>query len=358
MTSLTTKRQLLTNARIILEDRVEEQADLLIENGIIATLGPADTQGVERIDLQGCLLAPGLIDLHCDALEKEAEPRPNVYFPFQLAATLADKRNAVAGITTVYHALSFANHELGVRNNAVAADLARAMAAHRGVGMVDNRVHARYEVTDETAPEILNALLAEGIVQLLSFMDHSPGQGQFRDVEAYRNYLAKTYKTSADDVEAILDQKRAAARGAMARMEQLAGNARRQGVPLASHDDDSTEKVAVLKGLGARISEFPVNLDTAVAARKAGLSTLFGAPNILRNASQSGNMKALDAVTAGWPTACAVIIHQQPCYRRCYDSWTMITCLCHRPLPWLPETQLKPLSSTIAALLQRASGQT
>lgn len=293
------KRQLLTNARIVLENTVEEQADLLIENGMITAIGPTDTQNAEEVNLQGCLLTPGLIDLHCDALEKEAEPRPGVHFPFELASALADKRNAVAGITTVYHALSFANHELGVRNNNVAADLARAMARHQAVGMVDNRVHARYEVTDETAPEILNSLLAEGALQMLSFMDHSPGQGQFRDVEAYRNYLAKTYKTSSDDVDAILDRKRVAARGAMARMEQLAEQAGHHGIPLASHDDDSPERVAVLKGLGARISEFPINLETAVAARESGLSTLFGAPNILRNASQAGNMKAIYAVQQG-----------------------------------------------------------
>lgn len=290
------KPQLLTNARIVLEDTVETQTDLLIENGMITALGPTDTRNAVRLDLQGRLLAPGLIDLHCDALEKEAEPRPGVHFPFEFAAALADKRNAVAGITTVYHALSFANHELGVRNNKVAAELARAVARYQASAMVDNRVHARYEVTDETAPEFLNDLLAEGALQMLSFMDHSPGQGQFRDVEAYRNYLAKTYKTTSDDVDAILDHKRAAARGAMARMEQLAGQVRHYGIPLASHDDDSPEKVAVLKGLGARISEFPINLETASAARESGLSTLFGAPNILRNASQSGNMKAIEAV--------------------------------------------------------------
>jgi alpha-D-ribose 1-methylphosphonate 5-triphosphate diphosphatase len=290
------KPQLLTNARIVLENSVEEQADLLIENGTITAIGPSDTRNAEQVDLKGCLLTPGLIDLHCDALEKEAEPRPGVHFPFEFASALADKRNAVAGITTVYHALSFANHELGVRNNTVAADLARAMARHQASAMVDNRVHARYEVTDETAPEILNGLLAEGALQMLSFMDHSPGQGQFRDVEAYRNYLAKTYKTTSDDVDAILDHKRNAARGAMARMERLAEQASHYKVPLASHDDDSPEKVAVLKGLGARISEFPINLETAVAARESGLSTLFGAPNILRNASQSGNMKAIEAI--------------------------------------------------------------
>jgi len=290
------KPQLLTNARIVLENAVEEQADLLIENGTIMAIGPTNTRNAERVDLQGCLLAPGLIDLHCDALEKEAEPRPGVHFPFAFACALADKRNAVAGITTVYHALSFANHELGVRNNDVAADLARAMARHQTSAMVDNRIHARYEVTDESAPEILNGLLAEGVLQMLSFMDHSPGQGQFRDVEAYRNYLAKTYRTTSDDADAILDQKRLAARGAMSRMKQLAEQVRHYGIPLASHDDDSPEKVAILKSLGAWISEFPINLKTAVAARENGLSTLFGAPNILRNASQSGNMKAIEAV--------------------------------------------------------------
>jgi alpha-D-ribose 1-methylphosphonate 5-triphosphate diphosphatase len=47
------------------------------------------------------------------------------------------------------------------------------------------------------------------------------------------------------------------------------------------------------------VSEFPVNLETAQAARAQGLATLFGAPNILRGKSQSGNMRALDAVLAG-----------------------------------------------------------
>ena len=47
------------------------------------------------------------------------------------------------------------------------------------------------------------------------------------------------------------------------------------------------------------ISEFPVNLETARAARAQGLATLFGAPNVLRGKSQSGSMRALDAIRAG-----------------------------------------------------------
>jgi alpha-D-ribose 1-methylphosphonate 5-triphosphate diphosphatase len=68
---------------------------------------------------------------------------------------------------------------------------------------------------------------------------------------------------------------------------------------MASHDDDSPERVARMRALGVTISEFPVNEATAPAARELGLGTIYGAPNLVRSQSQSGNMKALDAVRAG-----------------------------------------------------------
>lgn len=289
----------LTGARVVLPDTVLEDAAVLIEDGAIAAINPESGRGAPALDLSGKTLIPGMIDLHCDALEKEVEPRPQVHFPLDFACAQADKRNAAAGITTVFHALSFANHELGVRNNAFAAEIARAVGAWRAHALVDNRVHVRYEVTDETAPPVLAALLRDGHAHLMSFMDHSPGQGQFRDVEAYRAYLAKTYKTSDAQLDDILARKAEAAQGAMQRMEQLARLAHERGVSIASHDDDSAQKVDAVKALGAVVSEFPVNLETAQAARAQGLATLFGAPNILRGKSQSGNMRALDAVLAG-----------------------------------------------------------
>lgn len=290
---------LLTHARTVLAHDVHDDVSVLIENDRITAIDPMNTAGATVIDLSGRLLMPGLIDLHCDAMEKEVEPRPGVHFPLAFACAQADKRNAAAGITTVFHALSFANHELGVRNNAFAADIARAIGDWQQHALIDNRVHARYEVTDETAPPVLEDLLRHGHAHMLSFMDHSPGQGQFRDVEAYRAYLSRTYKTDDAALDDILQRKAESARSAMGRMQSLAGLARDYGVAIASHDDDSVDKVHTVKGLGAIISEFPVNLETARAARAQGLSTLFGAPNILRGKSQSGNMRALDAVLAG-----------------------------------------------------------
>lgn len=290
---------LLTHARVVFPTEVRDNVAILIEGDTITAIDPASSAGATEIHLRGRTLMPGLIDLHCDAMEKEVEPRPGVHFPLEFACAQADKRNATAGITTVFHALSFANHELGVRNNAFAAEIARAIGDWQAHALVDNRVHVRYEVTDETAPSVLSALLLDGHAHLMSFMDHSPGQGQFRDVEAYRAYLVKTYKTDEAQIDNILAYKAQAAQGAMQRMEQLAQLARECGVSIASHDDDSPQKVTTVKALGAVVSEFPVNLETAQAARAQGMATLFGAPNILRGKSQSGNMRALDAVLAG-----------------------------------------------------------
>jgi len=289
----------LTGARVVLADDTLEDAAVLVRGGVIEAVCPEYApMHAREISLAGRMLMPGLIDLHCDALEKEIEPRPRVHFPLEFACAQADRRNAAAGITTIYHALSFANHELGVRNNAFAADIARAMGQWNQHALVDNRVHVRYEVTDETAPPFLAELLEGGHAQMISFMDHSPGQGQFKDVAAFRAYLSRSYKTSEEELDRIIAAKHVSAQSAMERMQALADAAARHGIAIASHDDDTPQKVDVVKGLGAVISEFPINLETAKAAREKGLATLFGAPNVLRGGSQSGSMRALDAVLA------------------------------------------------------------
>ena len=289
----------LTNARIVLENEVLNASSLLIEEGQITAIEPASINGAKEVDLKGQLLMPGMIDLHCDALEKEVEPRPNVFFPLDFACAQADKRNAAAGITTVYHSLSFANDELGVRNNEMAANIARAVHDWHPHGLVDNRVHCRYEITDEYALPILKQLLNEQSMHLVSMMDHTPGQGQFKDLAAYRDYLSRTYKKTADEISVIVERKAEAASGAFARMQSLAEAAHAAGISVASHDDDSLERVTTMKGIGADISEFPINIDAANAAKAAGMSTIFGAPNILRGKSQSGSMKAIDAIHQG-----------------------------------------------------------
>ncbi|TVQ97176.1 MAG: alpha-D-ribose 1-methylphosphonate 5-triphosphate diphosphatase [Desulfovibrionales bacterium] len=289
----------ITRAQLVLDQETLADGAILVEDGFISAVEPLSGNGAREIDLEGRVLMPGMVDLHCDALEKDVEPRPNVYFPLDHACAQADKRNAAAGITTVFHSLSFAQAELGVRNNTVAAQVLRAVHEWNRCALVDNLTHARYEVTDTEAPELLLEMMERNELDLLSFMDHTPGQGSYRDVEAYRRFLAKTYKQSEQELDDLLESKLVNAKGALARIRGLAEDARKHNVALASHDDDNPEKIELMQSLGATISEFPVNIDTARAAKAQGLRTLFGAPNILRGCSHSGCMRALDAVLEG-----------------------------------------------------------
>ncbi len=289
----------LTHARLVLDDAVLDDASLLLEDDRILAINPVAAPGAREVDLQGQYLMPGLIDLHCDAIEKEAEPRAKVLFPLDFAVAQVDRRNAAAGITTPFHAMSFASRDLGMRNNDTAAEVARLVRAFRRHSLVDNRVHCRYEITDHGAEPVLSGLIEEGVVDLLSVMDHSPGQGQFKTLEAYLQYVMGNHAYSREEAEEVARRKAQGREGAVDRVERLLGQARALGIPTASHDDDSVQRVATMRNLGVSMSEFPINLDTAKAAVSCGLPTIFGAPNVVRGQSQSGSIRAIEAIRAG-----------------------------------------------------------
>ena len=286
----------LTHCRLITNNAVVDDAAVLIEDGYIVAINPEFTNNVESISLNGQYLLPGLVDLHCDAIEKEIEPRPNAFFPMDFAIAQIDRNNAAVGITTPFHAISFAYEEFGLRNNEKAAQIVRSLHNYQPQALVNNRVHCRYEITDPTGLPILLNLLQSDDIHLISFMDHTPGQGQFKNVQAYQDYLARAYNKSATEVEAIALKKIDQGADALERVKTLISKALSLGVQVASHDDDSPERIASMQVLGIHLSEFPINLETAQAAKKAGLQTIFGAPNLLRGQSQSGSMKAIDAI--------------------------------------------------------------
>ena len=292
------QRYYLHGARIILPNMIVEDGSLLLDAGRIVAISPLSGGDATPIDLRGQTIMPGMIDLHCDAIEKEVAPRAQVNFPLDFAIAQIDRRNAAAGITTPFHAISFANTE-GVRNLDTAQALVRTLSAYSGCGLVDNRVHCRYEVTDADAAKLLHTLLRERAVDLLSIMDHSPGQGQFRSVDSYIDYMCGNHALDRNAAHAIAEAKRAGRAGAIERITALIEQAISLGVRVASHDDDRVARVAAMHEMGVTLTEFPMDIETARAAKQTGMSTIFGAPNVMRGKSQSGAMRAIDAITAG-----------------------------------------------------------
>lgn len=293
----------LSDFEIVLRDRVIERGALRIKDGMIAeireTLVPdADILG------EGRLLLPGFVDMHGDMIEREVEPRANVRMPLELGIYDLDKKLAANGITTAYAALSFSPGSTygHIRSQDHTRAMIEAVTAMRNDLLVDHRIHARFEVTFLPALAVVEELLKIGALDLISLMDHTPGQGQYRDIEKLIANTAKTKKISEAEASEFVRQRierRAELGDSTDVVHGLAALARERNVTLASHDDDSIEKVALLHRLGASISEFPVTMEAAIEARRLGLATAMGAPNALRGLSYSGNLSAREAYAAG-----------------------------------------------------------
>lgn len=293
---------IIENARMVTADQVLDDAALKIEGGKIAEMAVGRClPGDIRLDARGQYLLPGFIDLHCDAIEKSIEPRPGSFFPVDVALYELDKNLAACGVTTIYHSLSFAEKEIGIRSNRMAAQVLRRVNDLGRCFRVKARVHSRFEITDNSAVPILEELIAENQVDLFSFMDHSPGQGQFRSVSSFKDYYGPVYKKTDAEMDEIIAMKLSnREKDAHLNMEKLIAQCRKKQIAIASHDDDSPERICWLKEQGIALSEFPINLETARAAHEHGIQTLLGAPNVFRGQSQGKNLSARAAIGAGF----------------------------------------------------------
>lgn len=307
---------LLTNLRLVLPDNVIDHGALRIADGRIAEIAEGDLrpQSERLIDGAGLTAIPGIIDIHGDMLEREIEPRPGSFFPLDMAIFELDKRLVAAGVTTAYAALSFWDNDNpeSVRGEKMVKQLLSEIHRLQPELLTDLRVHARYEVSTPQVTPLLVELLEAGQIHLLSLMDHTPGQGQYRNIERYVGFMSRWRRVDPAHIEAELKERLARAGDLMERwaiVRDVVALAADQGLPIASHDDDTLEKVDLVASLGTTISEFPVTAEAAEEARRRKMHVVMGAPNALRGASHSGNLSAQEAIAAGLVDALAADYH-------------------------------------------------
>ena len=294
----------ISDFRVVLADRVIERGSVRVEAGKIAEIAEKPVVGAE-LSGDGLLLLPGFVDMHGDMVEREVEPRPNVPMPLELGLRDLDRRLAVAGITTAYAAVSFSPSSTygHLRSYEHTSAIIRALKSMGPQLLVDHRVHARFEITFPKALNVIDALIAEGAVDLISLTDHTPGQGQYRDIERHVEKMVREKGLSRDEasqsIAKRIEERTQPAEVMAQTLSAISRTCRAHGVVLASHDDDTPAKVALMQDLGAAISEFPVTLEAAREARARGLATAMGAPNALRGQSYSGNLSAQEAHAEG-----------------------------------------------------------
>lgn len=271
-------------------------ADVVIKGEFIQRIDVYGANDV-AVDLGDKKIVAGIVDLHSDAIEKEIEPRHGATFPVELAIAELDKKLSMAGVTTMFHAIGFEENPKKKRSLEFAKhqieEIYEANKKHLGV---DNFVHARFELSATDAVEPIKELIDLGKIQLLSLMDHSPGQGQFKTLDKFKTYYSNYYGLNDDEVQDVVNKKLNKDED---KINDLINHAKKHNMTLLSHDDDCKEKLQGLLDIGVKISEFPLDLEVAKFAVEKGIATGMGAPNIVRGGSQSGNIAAIELVREG-----------------------------------------------------------
>lgn len=303
----------IRNGIIVQPDRLLFGYELVVEGDTIAAIqqqGTLDAEkaGIGVIDAHGGYVVPGLVDIHSDYIETVISPRPTVLMDFATAMFEAERELLAHGITTMFHSLSAYGRDFMDKKPvrrwentekimALVADAKRTEG--RNAHLIRHRLHLRLEIDNVNLVEQVEGHLRSGEIDELSFMDHTPGQGQYRNLEIWRKSMRSDGPISKEEAAVIVREQQEAPKLSFEQLKYLADIAREQGIALASHDDDSPAHLDMMAELGCTISEFPVDLETARYAIDHGMSTVMGTPNILLGKSHSGNLSARDAVRNG-----------------------------------------------------------
>jgi alpha-D-ribose 1-methylphosphonate 5-triphosphate diphosphatase len=293
----------LANAVLVLADETL-RGSLRFGGGHITAIDTGASVPSGAIDCDGDLVMPGLIELHTDNLERHIEPRPRVNWPHVAAIIAHDAELASVGITTVFDALRvgsvISNGKIGYGEYARAlANEILELRAQKAL-RISHFLHLRAEVCSETLIEELAKFGPEDRIGIVSLMDHTPGERQFRDLTKLREYvMGKRSLTDPEFHAHVQDQRDLRDRLGAVHEAAAVSEARRFGAVLASHDDTTAAQVAISASHGAGFAEFPTTHEAAVACRDAGISVMMGAPNLIRGGSHSGNVAAVDLAEAG-----------------------------------------------------------
>ena len=291
----------LANARLVLPDQVTVGC-VSVEGGMITDIAEGSHVPAGAVDCEQDYVIPGLVELHTDNLERHIEPRPAVDWPHLPALIAHDAELASTGITTVFDAMRVGSIHSGKgRYIDYARTLADELLQARAESLfkISHFLHLRAEICSETLLEELAAFDVEDRVGIVSLMDHTPGQRQFRDLTALKTYVAKkrgmTDADFEDHVANLLSlQKRFGAKHEKGAVQE----AKRLGAVLASHDDTTAKHVVTSAANGVGFAEFPTTVEAAKACREHGIAIMMGAPNLIRGGSHSGNVAAEDLAKA------------------------------------------------------------
>ncbi|MBY6195756.1 alpha-D-ribose 1-methylphosphonate 5-triphosphate diphosphatase [Vibrio hangzhouensis] len=291
---------IITNVNLVLENEVVK-GSLELRDGKIVSMSDSQSQVAGAYDGEGDFLMPGFIELHTDNLEQYFTPRPKVDWPPFSAMSAHDTQLIGSGITTVLDAVALGDFRDEKRQTNLDLFINTVVDSQkRNLTRAEHLLHLRCEVPHESTVGMFEKYVDLPEVQLVSLMDHAPGQRQFVDVEKYRTYYQGKHNLT-DSEMAAFEKKQVALseRWSTQNRNEICRQCRERNIPMASHDDATTAHVQESKDLGMVIAEFPTTVEAAKRSHELGLKVLMGAPNVVRGGSHSGNVAAHELASHG-----------------------------------------------------------
>jgi alpha-D-ribose 1-methylphosphonate 5-triphosphate diphosphatase len=285
---------ILNNAMIIKKDEIVHGHIRIKDNKIVdISSGLSNNKG--SIDCEKDYISPGLVELHTDNLERHMTPRPKVSFPIENAILSHDRELASVGITTVFDALRVGSIEKTGKYKKYAKNCSDIISSFKkdNILKIDHKIHLRAETCSENLIDELDEYNQTHDVKLISIMDHTPGQRQFRVIDKYKEYLSIKYGMTENEMEIHFEHlKNLQKKNSKRHIDKILEFKSSYDCILASHDDTTENDVHNSNKYGVKLAEFPTTLEAAKTSKDYNIKVMMGSPNLLRGGSHSGNISA------------------------------------------------------------------
>ena len=292
-----------TGAHVLGADALEPRP-LAVAQGLIT-----DAAQTTRVDLDGYMIVPGIVDVHGDGFERHLAPRRGAMKTMQEGLVAAEAELAANGITTAVLA-QFISWEGGLRGYEFAEQVFGAIQQVSDTLVTDLRGQLRLETHLLDLYADLPQRMQDWGLSYVVFNDHLP-HDRLAKGQVPKRMVGQALKAgrNPDDHLRMMQDLHAQSADVPGALDWLCKVLAARGIQMGSHDDTTAEGRALWRKRGVRVAEFPETLEAAEAAAAAGDHVVLGSPNVVRGGSHNGNVSALDLISMGIGGALASDYH-------------------------------------------------
>ncbi|MFT6445924.1 alpha-D-ribose 1-methylphosphonate 5-triphosphate diphosphatase [Sulfitobacter pontiacus] len=292
-----------TGAHVLGADALEPRP-LAVAQGLITDVAQA-----ARVDLDGYMILPGIVDVHGDGFERHLAPRRGAMKTMQEGLVAAEAELAANGITTAVLA-QFISWEGGLRGYEFAEQVFGAIQQVSDTLVTDLRGQLRLETHLLDLYADLPQRMQDWGLSYVVFNDHLP-HDRLAKGQVPKRMVGQALKAgrNPDDHLRMMEDLHAQSADVPGALDWLCKVLAARGIQMGSHDDTTAEGRALWRKRGVRVAEFPETQEAAEAAAAAGDHVVLGSPNVVRGGSHNGNVSALDLISMGIGGALASDYH-------------------------------------------------